>query len=133
VAAKRLPRIITDNGSQFVAKDLKAFFRHFQTSHVCTSPHYPQSKGKIERFHRMLKEQAIRPKSPLTLNDAKRVTETFIDHYSQVRLHSALGYIAPTGRLANRHRALFERRDLKLEASRQIRKNKRQQLTAAIV
>jgi putative transposase len=126
------PRIITDNGSQFVAKDFKAFIRHFQTSHVFTSPHYPQSNGKIERFHRTLKEQAIRPKTPLSLADAKRVTETFIDHYNQVRLHSALGYIAPIDRLANRHRSIFQQRDLKLEAARQIRKNKRQQLAAAI-
>ena len=126
------PRIITDNGSQFVAKDFKAFIRHFQTSHVFTSPHYPQSNGKIERFHRTLKEQAIRPKTPLTLDDAKRVTATFIDHYNQVRLHSALGYIAPTDRLANRHRSIFQQRDLKLEAARQIRKIKRQQLAAAI-
>ena len=126
------PRIITDHGSQFVAKDFKAFIRHFQTSHVLCSPHYPQSNGKIERFHRTLKEQAIRPKTPLTLEDAKRITATFIDHYNQVRLHSALGYIAPHDRLANRHHPIFQQRDIKLEAARQIRKNKRQQLAAAI-
>lgn len=126
------PRIITDNGSQFVAKDFKAFIRHFQTSHVFCSPHYPQSNGKIERFHRTLKEQAIRPKTPLTLEDAKRVTATFIDHYNHVRLHSALGYVTPHDRLANRHRALFQQRDQKLETARQNRKLKRQQLAASI-
>ena len=126
------PRIITDNGSQFVAKDFKAFIRHFQTSHVFTSPHYPQSNGKIERFHRTLKEQAIRAKTPLTLDDAKRITKTFVDHYNQVRLHSAIGYIAPADRLANRHCSIFQQRDLKLEAARKIRKHQRQQLAAAV-
>ncbi len=126
------PRIITDNGPQFIAKDFKAFIRHFQTSHVFTSPHYPQSNGKIERFHRTLKEQAIRPKTPLTLDDARRITATFIDHYNQVRLHSALGYIAPNDRLANRHHSIFRQRDQKLEAARTIRQNKRQQLAPAI-
>lgn len=126
------PRIITDNGAQFVAKDFKAFIRHFQTSHVFTSPHYPQSNGKIERFHRTLKEQAIRPKTPLTLDDAKRITKTFIDHYNQVRLHGAIGYIAPVDRLAHRHSSIFQQRDLKLEAARQIRKRKRQRLAAAV-
>ena len=126
------PRIITDNGSQFVAKDFKAFIRHFQTSHVLCSPHYPQSNGKIERFHRTLKEQAIRPKTPLSLEDAKRVTQTFIDHYNQTRLHSALGYVTPADRLANRHRALFQQRDQKLETARQNRKLKRQQLAASL-
>ncbi len=126
------PRIITDNGSQFVAKDFKAFIRHFQTSHVLCSPHYPQSNGKIERFHRTLKEQAIRPKTPLSLEDAKRIAGTFIDHYNQVRLHSALGYVAPADRLAHRHRAIFQQRDQKLENARQHRKLKRQQLAAAV-
>jgi putative transposase len=126
------PRIITDNGSQFVAKDFKAFIRHFQTSHVLCSPHYPQSNGKIERFHRTLKEQAIRPKTPLSLEDAKRIAGTFIDHYNQVRLHSALGYVAPVHRLANQHRAIFQQRDQKLENARQHRKLNRQQLAAAV-
>ena len=115
-----------------VAKDFKAFIRHFQTSHVFTSPHYPQSNGKIERFHRTLKEQAIRPKTPLNLNDAKRITKTFIDHYNQVRLHSAIGYIAPSDRRAKRQQSIFQQRDLKLEAARQIRKHNRQQLAAAV-
>ena len=61
------PRVITDNGPQFVAKDFKDFIRLWQTTHVFTSPHYPQSNGKLERYHRTLKEQAIRPKTPLTL------------------------------------------------------------------
>ena len=126
------PRIITDNGAQFVAKDFKAFVRHFQTSHVCTSPHYPQSNGKIERFHRTLKEQAIRPKTPLNLEDAKRTAATFIDHYNQVRLHSAIGYIAPADRLAQRHSTIFLQRDQKLESARQKRKLKRQQLATTL-
>jgi len=67
-----------------------------------TSPHYPQSNGKIERFHRTLKEQAIRPKTSLTLEDAQRVAGTFIDHDNQTRLHSALGYVTPADRLAGR-------------------------------
>jgi putative transposase len=56
------PRIISDNGPQFIAKDFKEFIRLWQTSHVLTSPHYPQSNGKLERFHRTLKEQAIGPR-----------------------------------------------------------------------
>jgi transposase InsO family protein len=49
------PQIISDNGPQFVAKDFKEFLWLWQTSHVFTSPHYPQSNGKLERFHRTLK------------------------------------------------------------------------------
>ena len=43
------PWILTDNGSQFVAKDFKEFMRVCGLTHVRTSPHDPQSNGKLER------------------------------------------------------------------------------------
>ena len=121
------PRIITDHGPQFIARDFKEFIRLWQTTHVLCSPYYPQSNGKLERFHRTLKEQAIRPKTPLTLNDAKRIVAEFIAHYNNTRLHSAIGYIAPADRLAGHHLEIFAARDKKLEAARQTRKLKRNQ------
>jgi transposase InsO family protein len=54
------PRLISDNGPQFVAKDFKEFIRVAGMSHVRTSPHYPQSNGKLERWHRTLKGDCIR-------------------------------------------------------------------------
>lgn len=119
------PRIISDNGPQFVAKDFKEFIRQWQTTHVLTSPYYPQSNGKLERYHRTLKEQAIRPKTPLSVEDARRVVGEFVDHYNTVRLHSALGYVTPHDRLEGRHEAIYEQRDRKLEAAREKRRQKR--------
>ncbi len=126
------PRIITDNGPQFVARDFKDFIRLWQTTHVFCSPHYPQSNGKLERYHRTLKEQAIRPKTPLSLADAKRVVTDFIDHYNTVRLHSAIGYITPADRLATRQNQIFAARDKKLETARQNRRIKRHQSYAQV-
>ena len=120
------PQIISDNGSQFIARDFKEFIRLWQTSHVFTSPHYPQSNGKLERFHRTLKEQAIRPKTPLCLEDAKRVVGNFISHYNGVRLHSSIGYITPLDRLHHRHTDIFAARDKKLETARYQRKINRE-------
>lgn len=119
------PQIISDNGPQFVAKDFKEFLRLWQTTHVLTSPHYPQSNGKLERYHRTLKEQAIRPKTPLTLEDARRVVGEFVEHYNTVRLHSALGYVTPRDRLEGRHTEIYATRDRKLEAAREARRQRR--------
>lgn len=116
------PRIITDRGAQFVARDFQEFIRLWQTSHVFCSPHYPQSNGKLERYHRTLKEQAIRPKTPLTLDDAKRIVADFIEHYNCIRLHSAIGYIAPADRLAGRDQAILAARAQKFAAARKNRK-----------
>jgi transposase InsO family protein len=122
------PQIISDNGPQFVAKDFKEFLRLWQTTHVLTSPHYPQSNGKLERYHRTLKEQAIRPKTPLSLEDARRVVGEFVEHYNTVRLHSALGYVTPKDRLAGRQAEIYAARDRKLEAARERRRQRRANL-----
>jgi putative transposase len=120
------PRIISDNGPQFIAKDFKEFIRLSGMTHVKTSPYYPQSNGKLERFHKTIKAECIRPKTPLSLDDARRLVADYIAHYNTVRLHSAIGYITPADKLAGREEEIFKARDQKLEAARQLRKAKRQ-------
>jgi len=126
---KARPRIITDQGAQFKSREFQTFLTLWQASHVMTSPYYPQSNGKLERFHKTLKEQAIRPKTPLSLADAKRITGEFIDYYNTQRLHSAIGYITPADRLAGRQNEIHADRDKKLEAARDRRKIARQTIT----
>jgi len=65
------PRIISDNGPQFIAKDFKEFIRISGMSHVRISPYYPQSNGKIERWHKTLKG-VVRPAQPETLEPGSR-------------------------------------------------------------
>jgi putative transposase len=83
------PRIISDNGPQFIARDFKEFIRIAGLTHVRTAPYYPQSNGKIERWHRSLKSDCLRPGTPLCLEDARRLVTRFVTHYNTVRLHSA--------------------------------------------
>ena len=94
------PRIISDNGPQFIAKEFKEFIRISGMTHVRTSPYYPQSNGKIERWHKSLKGECIRPGTPLSLEDARRLVEGYVHHYNNVRLNSAVGYITPKDMLA---------------------------------
>ena len=119
------PRIITDNGPQFIAKDFKQFIRLSGMTHVRTSPYYPQSNGKIERWHQTLKADCIRPHVPLSRDEACALIGRFVDHYNQVRLHSGIGYVAPADRLAERHHAIYAARDRKLEAARERRADNR--------
>lgn len=116
------PRIISDNGPQFVAKDFKEFIRLCGMTHVRTSPYYPQSNGKIERWHRSLKEDCIRPGVPLSLEDARRLVGEFVDHYNTVRLHSAIGYVTPKDKREGREALIFAERDRKLVEARERRK-----------
>ncbi len=121
------PRIISDNGPQFIAKDFKEFIRVTGMTHVRTSPYYPQSNGKLERFHGTIKHECIRPKVPLSLDDARKQVTEYICYYNDERLHSAIGYVAPKAKLEGREKLIFTERDRKLEVARDARKQKRRQ------
>lgn len=120
------PRIISDNGPQFVARDFKQFIRLVGITHVRTSPYYPQSNGKLERWHGSLKRECIRLNSPATLDEARQRVARYVEHYNHVRLHSALGYITPADKLAGLDAVIFAERDRKLEEARQRRQLTRQ-------
>ena len=126
------PRIITDNGPQFVARDFKEFIRIAGMTHVKTSPYYPQSNGKIERYHRTIKGECIRVTSLWSLEDARRRVDEYVRHYNEVRLHSAIGYVTPQTKLEGKEKQVFAERDRKLEAAREQRRIKRAEASQAI-
>ena len=119
------PRIISDNGPQFIAKDFKEFIRVAGMTHVRTAPFYPQSNGKLERYHKTIKSECIRPKVALCLEEAREQIAEYIRYYNEERLHSAIGFIAPKDKLDGRDQQIFKERDAKLEAARELRKQKR--------
>lgn len=116
------PRIISDNGPQFVAKDFKEFIRISGMTHVKTSPYYPQSNGKLERYHKTIKSTCIRVRTPLSMTDAIRIVTEFVEHYNNRRLHSAIGYITPKDKLDGNAENIFAQRDAKLAAAREARR-----------
>jgi hypothetical protein len=120
------PRVISDNGPQFIAKDFKEFIRICGMTRVKTSPYYPQSNGKIERWHGTLKGDCIRVLVPLSLEDARRIVADYVLHYNTVRLHSAIGYLTPQDKLAGREAEIFAARDRKLAEARQRRQEQGQ-------
>jgi putative transposase len=118
------PRIISDNGPQFVARDFKEFIRICGMTHVRTSPYYPQSNGKLERWFKTLKGECIRIKTPLSLEDARRVVAEFVSYYNTVRLHSAIAYITPSDKLAGRAEEIWAARRQKLATANAKRRAK---------
>lgn len=123
------PTIISDNGSQFLAKDFKEFIRINSLQHIRTSVGYPQSNGKIESFHKSIKAECIHQQSFISIEDACRKIDQWIEEYNFVRLHSAIGYISPNDKLHGRAEQIFKERDQKLQNERERRKtnNRRNQ------
>jgi transposase InsO family protein len=94
--------LITDNGSQFISKDFAKYLKFVGMQHVRTSVMYPQSNGKIERFHGTIHEECVSRNSMINLQDARLQIAKYVDYYNTQRLHSALYYLTPYDYVNNR-------------------------------
>lgn len=116
------PRLISDNGPQFIAKEFRAFLRSLEMTHVFTSVNYPQSNGKMERFFETAKNDCIRPNTFLTVEEARERVAKYIAYYNAERLHGAIGHVAPLDKLLGREQEIFAARERKLARARASRK-----------
>jgi len=89
------PRLISDNGSQFLSKDFSELLAFLELGHTLTSANHPQSNGKIERFYRTIKSEHVRRSAYLNYQDACIRMAEWIAYYNSQRLHSAIFYLTP--------------------------------------
>ena len=115
------PRLITDNGPQYISKDFAEYLKFAGLQHIRTSIAYPQSNGKIERYHRTIHEECLESKSMINLEDARQQVAKFIDYYNNKRLHSSLFYLTPDDFLNNRITEKLEQRNTKLLLAKKAR------------
>ncbi len=116
------PILITDNGSQFIAKEFKTYLQMTGITHRKTRFFYPQSNGKIERFYQTCKNESVRKNSFLDLDDLKKQLTDYIEFYDTKRLHSSLGYITPMDMLRGNQQKIFTERKDKLKQAYDNRK-----------
>lgn len=116
------PRIISDNGSQFISNEFKEFIRYHGLTHIRTSIRYPESNGKKERFYQTLKKEHVRKISFLSFEDAKIRIANYIDYYNTERLHSAIDFLTPEDILKGRRIMRLQERKEKLQFARERRK-----------
>ena len=135
---ERMPHLITDNGGQFVSKGFKEFLSHSGLQHTRTAPNHPQSNGKIERFHKTLRNECLRRIESAALlffpsgkKEAVKDMKEFVEYYNNVRLHSAIDYITPRDKLLGNAEKILAERDKKLEQARKRRRAKYLMLKAA--
>lgn len=112
------PRIISDNGSQFISKDFTEYLKFVGLQHIRTSIAYPQSNGKIERYHRTVHEECLMKSSMVNLNDARKQVANYIEFYNTKRLHSSLYFLTPEDFLFDRIEDKLKLREDKLSKAK---------------
>jgi len=115
------PRIISDNGSQFISKDFAIFLKFAGLQHIKTSIAYPQGNGKIERYHRTIEEEHLKKTSMINLEDARKQIDEYVEFYNTKRLHSSLYYLTPKDFLDGTFKEKLEVRENKLRQARENR------------
>ena len=96
------PRIISDNGTQFISKEFSKFISFVEFTHVKTSVGYPQSNGKIERFHGTFNQEFYKTTPLIDFVSAKEKINRYIEKYNYTRLHSSLYYLTPSDFIENK-------------------------------
>ena len=121
------PRLVRDNGSQFVAKEWRQLIAQFELVDIATKVRHPESNGRIERYHRSVREEGLTDREPANINQARDMIAEWVDCYNGQRLPAALNYPRPVdyyrgdpeAQLAERRRQLAaagERRVERLKA-----------------
>ena len=114
VKVRHRPRLLSDNGPSYVSADLADWLEQHGMTHTRGKPYHPMTQGKIERWHRSMKNQILLENYYLPGDLERRIAE-FVDHYNTKRPHESLNNLTPADVYDGRGIAILdERRKIKL-------------------
>ena len=111
LSRKRKPRLLSDNGSCYIAGELKEYLGHKKIIPVHGRPHHPQTQGKIERYHRSMKN-VVKLDNYYCPDELKEAVDKFVQYYNHERYHESLDNVTPADVYYGRQEAILKRREL---------------------
>jgi transposase InsO family protein len=108
--SRHRPRLLSDNGSSYVAGDLATWLDKLNIEHVRGAPNHPMTQGKIERWHQTMKNRILLENYFLP-GDLETKIGSFVDHYNHCRYHESIGNLTPADVYTGRGQAILERRE----------------------
>jgi transposase InsO family protein len=109
VKVKHKPRLLSDNGPSYIANELASYLDGHGMSHTRGRPYHPQTQGKIERWHRSLKNQILLENYYLPGELEERIRH-FVDYYNHERYHESLNNLTPADVYCGRGESILARR-----------------------
>jgi transposase InsO family protein len=104
------PRLLSDNGSSYIAGDLADYIEEKEMEHVRGAPYHPQTQGKIERWHQTMKNRVLLEHYFLP-GDLERQIGAFVDYYNNERYHESLGNLTPADVYFGRAEEILKQRE----------------------
>jgi len=122
LSCKQRPRLLSDNGSCYVSQEFKNFISDENMSHVQGAPYHPQTQGKIERYHRSMKN-ILKLEHYFFPDELEVKLEEFVDYYNNERYHESLNNVTPADVYFGRDKEiLHRRRNIKIQTIKERRK-----------
>lgn len=109
IKAKHKPRLLSDNGPCYLSGELSDYLDQQGISHTRRRPYHPQTQGKIERWHRSMKNQTLLIHYYLP-NELQEHLQRFITYYNHERYHESLNYLTPADVFFGRDQKILEQR-----------------------
>ena len=103
------PRLLSDNGPAYLSRDLARFLQRKQMDHVRGAPYHPMTQGKIERWHRSMKN-VVRLENYYSPSDLEAAIADFVEYYNHARYHEALDNLTPADVYFGRAKEVMDRR-----------------------
>jgi transposase InsO family protein len=118
---KQRPKLLSDNGPCYISAELQAWLKAHELSHTRGKPYHPMTQGKIERWHRSLKNRILLENYYLP-EDLEREIGAFVTHYNTKRYHESLNNLTPEDVWCGRGQAILDRRRKLKEDTLKLRK-----------
>jgi len=109
VRVRHRPRLLSDNGPSYVSAQLGSWLAQHGMRHTRGKPYHPMTQGKIERYHRSMKNQILLENYYLPGQLQARLTE-FVDYYNSRRYHESLNNLTPADVYFGRGPTILSRR-----------------------
>lgn len=125
-------KLLSDNGSCYVAVELKEYLKKKKITPVHGRPHHPQTQGKIERYHRSMKN-VVKLDNYYCPDELREAIHQFVQYYNHQRYHESLDNVTPSDVYYGRQEEILKRREIIKQKTIRLRRQKYfQQKMAAI-
>ena len=116
------PRLLSDNGSCYISSELTDYIQHKGMSHVRGKPLHPQTQGKIERYHRSMKN-VVKLENYYLPGDLINRLKEFVEYYNNKRYHESIQNLTPADVYFGRDQQILKQREIiKLKTMKKRRK-----------
>ena len=121
------PRLLSDNGPAYHSADLAKFLNKRHIDHIHGAPYHPMTQGKIERWHRSMKN-VVKLQNYYSPSELERAIAEWVEYYNNQRFHESLKNVTPADVYFGRDKEIIKKRNKLKEQTLALRREQHLQI-----